>query len=53
MGLRPTTQTNENLRNARQHLERALNDGYGHRDRAMRAIDEAMHECDEAVRARH
>ena len=41
------------LRNARKHLEKALNDGYGHRDRAMRAIDEAMRECDEAMRAMH
>ena len=39
------------LRNARKHLEKALNDGYGHRDRAMQAIDMAMRECDEAVRA--
>jgi len=38
------------LRNARKHLEKALNDGYGHRDRAMRAIDHAIGECEEAVR---
>jgi hypothetical protein len=38
------------LRNARKHLEKALNDGYGHRDRAMRAIDNAIRECEEAVR---
>jgi len=38
------------LRNARKHLEKALNDGYGHRDRAMRAIDDAIRECEEAVR---
>jgi len=41
------------LRNARKHLEKALNDGYGHRDRAMRAIDHAIQECDEAVRILH
>jgi hypothetical protein len=41
------------LRNARKHLEKADNDGYGHRDRAMRAIDNAIHECDEAVRVMH
>jgi hypothetical protein len=41
------------LRNARKHLEKALNDGYGHRDRAMRAIDNAIRECDEAVRVMH
>jgi hypothetical protein len=38
---------------ARKHLEKALNDGYGHRDRAMRAIDAAIHECDQAVAAMH
>ena len=41
------------LRNARKHLEKADNDGYGHRDRAMRAIDNAIRECDEAVRVMH
>jgi len=41
------------LRNARKHLEKADNDGYGHRDRAMRAIDAAIRECDEAVRILH
>ena len=41
------------LRNARKHLEKALNDGYGHRDGAMRAIDHAMQECEEAVRVLH
>jgi len=41
------------LRNARKHLEKAFNDGYGHRDRAMRAIDNAIRECDEAVRVMH
>ena len=41
------------LRNARQHLEKALNDGEGHRDRAMRAIDHAIQECEQAVRVLH
>jgi hypothetical protein len=39
----------ESLRNARKHLEKADADGYGHRDRAMRAIDRAIEECDQAV----
>jgi len=43
----------EQLRNARKHLEKALDDGYGHRDRAMRAIDESIRECEEARRALH
>ena len=43
----------EGLRNARKHLEKALDDGYGHRNRAMRAIDESIRECDEAVRVLH
>jgi len=38
------------LRNARKHLEKALADGYGHRDRAMHSIDNAIRECEEAVR---
>jgi hypothetical protein len=41
------------LRNARKHLEKALDDGYGHRDRAMRTIDRAIHECEEAVQVLH
>ena len=41
------------LRNARKHLEKALNDGYGHRDRAMRAIDHAIQECEQAVQVLH
>ena len=41
------------LRNARKHLEHALPDGYGHRDRAIRAIDGAIRECDEAIRILH
>ena len=41
------------LRNARKHLEKALDDGYGHRDRAMRVIDHAIQECEEAVRILH
>jgi len=43
----------EELRNARKHLEKALDDGYGHRDRAMQAIDESIHQCEEAVRVLH
>ena len=39
------------LRDARKHLEKALDDGYGHRERAMRAIDHAIQECGEAVRS--
>jgi hypothetical protein len=41
------------LRNARKHLEKALNDGYGHRDRAMRAIDHAIGECEPAAQVLH
>ena len=41
------------LRSARKHLEKALNDGYGHRDSAMRAVDQAIRECEEAVRVLH
>jgi len=41
------------LRNARKHLEKALDDGYGHRDRAMRAIDGAIKECEEAAQVLH
>jgi hypothetical protein len=33
--------------------KRRLATGYGRRDRAMRAIDAAIHECDEAVAAMH
>ena len=43
----------ENLRSARKHLEKADADGYGHRDRAMRAIDQAVEECNQAVEALH
>jgi len=43
----------DQLRQARKHLEKALDDGYGHRDRAMRAIDESIHQCEEAVRSLH
>jgi hypothetical protein len=43
----------ENLRNARKHLEKADADGYGHRDRAMRAIDNAIEECNRAVEVLH
>jgi hypothetical protein len=41
------------LRNARKHLEKALSDGYGHRDRAMREIDRAIQECEQAVQTLH
>lgn len=37
------------LRDARKHLEKAEADGYGHRDRAMQLIDQAIGECNEAV----
>jgi transcription elongation GreA/GreB family factor len=43
----------DDLRSARRHLEKALNDGYGHRDRAMRAIDNAIRECEESIRILH
>ena len=41
------------LREARKHLEKADADGYGHRDEAMRAIDHALGECEEAIHALH
>ncbi|MGO9271063.1 MAG: hypothetical protein ACLQOO_12535 [Terriglobia bacterium] len=43
----------EDLRKARKHLEGALDDGYGHRDRAMRAIDESIKECEAARSVLH
>ncbi|MGD0694878.1 MAG: hypothetical protein ABSB82_08480 [Terriglobia bacterium] len=43
----------EALHNARKHLEKADADGYGHRDRAMRAIDRAIDECNQAVEILH
>ena len=43
----------EALRNARKHLEKAEADGYGHRDRAMQAIDGAIDECRQAVEVLH
>jgi hypothetical protein len=43
----------EALRNARKHLEKAEADGYGHRDRAMRAVDNALDECNQAVQILH
>src|SRR5271157_1522700 len=39
----------EALHNARKHLEKADADGYGHRDRAMRTIERAIDECNQAV----
>jgi hypothetical protein len=41
------------LRNARKHLEKAEADGYGHRDRALRAIDAALDQCNQAVQTLH
>lgn len=41
------------LRDARKKLETAEADGYGHRDRAMHAIDRAIEECDKAVAVLH
>jgi hypothetical protein len=41
------------LQNARKHLEKAAADGYGHRDRAMRAIDHAIGECEQAIQTFH
>jgi hypothetical protein len=45
--------TIEALRNARRHLEKAEADGYGHRDRAMRAVDAALDECNQALQVLH
>jgi hypothetical protein len=41
------------LREARKKLETAEADGYGHRDRAIRAIDRAIEECNQAVTVLH
>ena len=41
----------EALGNARRHLEKAEGDGYGHRDRAMRAVDAAIDECNQALQS--
>ncbi len=41
------------LQNARKHLEKAAADGYGHRDRAIRAIDHAIGECEQAIQTFH
>jgi hypothetical protein len=43
----------EDLRSARKHLSKALADGYGHRDAAMRAIDRAISECNQAAGVLH
>jgi hypothetical protein len=45
--------TIEALRNARRHLEKAEADGYGHRDKAMRAVDAALDECNQALQVLH
>lgn len=41
------------LRDARQKLEKAEADGYGHRDKAMNAIDHALDECNQALEVLH
>lgn len=41
------------LRTARRHLEKAEADGYGHRDRAMHAIDAAIDECNQSLQILH
>ena len=41
------------LHEARKKLETAEADGYGHRDRAMHAIDRAIAECDQAIATLH
>jgi hypothetical protein len=41
------------LRDARKKLETAEADGYGHREKAMHAIDRAIEECNQAVAALH
>jgi len=43
----------EALRNARKHLEKAAADGYGHRDRAIQALDAAIDECNQALSVMH
>ncbi|HEV3278770.1 MAG TPA: hypothetical protein VG860_18280 [Terriglobia bacterium] len=41
------------LRDARKKLETAEADGYGHRDKAMHAIDRAIEESNQALAALH
>jgi len=41
------------LRDARKKLETAEADGYGHRERAIHAIDNALAECNEALTVLH
>ena len=41
------------LRSARKKLETAEADGYGHREKAMHAIDRALEECNQALAALH
>ena len=36
----------ESLRNSKQHLEHAAHDFGGHRDEAIKAIDEAIHQLE-------
>ena len=39
-----------NLRDAREHLDHAAHDFGGHRVAAIKAVDEAIHEVDEAMK---
>lgn len=39
-----------NLREAREHLDHAAHDFGGHRVAAIKAVDEAIHEVDEAMK---
>ena len=41
------------LRDARKKLQTAEADGYGHREKAMHAIDRALEECNQALVALH
>ena len=41
------------LRDARHKLETAEADGYGHRDKALHAIDHAIDECNQALQVLH
>jgi len=41
------------LRDARHKLETAEADGYGHRDKALHAIDHAIEECNQALQVLH
>jgi len=41
------------LRNARRHLDAAAPDGEGHREKAIRAIDESIRQCELSLRVLH